>query len=214
MTTRADDKNDNDNQTALPGGLIGPAEPWNEEASTWRRPAGDGPPHVPDTALERTSLRWADGWYVVTSAPGDGPAMWRRGPFTECAKAENTLLLIAGIPADDRPPAGMPTTDAQTPPPGGGASIADPPPELLLDTGELTDRIYDRAEQICDEGQANRLYHACRRWIREVEKRPGTADHRENKNLGASGDDSPAEVKKAHDEVLAHARAYEIWGEH
>ena len=197
---------------SLPGGAVGPAEDNADRTRTWTNGAG----HRPDDKLERTALRWADGWYVVTADPTTGEATWRRGPFTDCGSAESALLkLSAGAfaPANSEPhEQGEQPADGATQTP-----IADDPDGF--DTPhDLPDTVYDRAEQICNEGQAKRLYDAFTRWHTLAEQakaeradKNADAEHCENTALGASGDASPADVREAHDLVLKAARSYDHW---
>ena len=206
-------------ETHLPGGTIGRPRTFNDRTTSWTRTAESGVEHVPDCKLERTSLRWADGWYLVTSAPGASTATWRRGPFVECANAEDALLNLAGSisdgPSDTQ---ANPTPDTAPGPDGRNPnSIEDLD---FLDHVDLPNSTYERVAQICNEGQAKRLYDACGRWLREVERQksasggpdsPPTAPHCEDMGLGASGVNSPAEARRAHDDMPAAARAYDVW---
>ena len=216
MTNAAEPRPD---ETHLPGGTIGRPRTFDDRTGSWTRTAESGLAHVPDSELKRTSLRWADGWYLVTSSPGENTATWRRGPFVECAKAEDALLnLAAGIAEEETGTGGEPTSDT-TPRPEGGET--DNTEDIhAFDHLDLPNTTYERVAQICNEGQAKRLYDACQRWLREVTRhgndpdgrnRVPTPAHCENLGLGASGSSSPAQARQTHDDMLAAAREYENW---
>ena len=201
----------------LPGGAIGPGDPNGDKTRTWTRSDPDAAPHQPDDKLERTAVRWADGWYVVTADPETAEATWRRGPFAECAQAESTLLKLAD--SANAPPAGAePTERAEAPKDGASLTGTADEPDEFETPHDLPNSVYDRAEQLCNEGHAKRLYDACTRWQLLAEQaRAGRAatsgepEHCEDAALGASGDASPADVREVRELVLKAAREYDQW---
>ena len=201
---------------SLPGGAIGPAETNADGTRTWTRASTDGAPHQPDEKLDRTAVRWTDGWYLVTADPATGEATWRQGPFTDCGSAESALLKLAD--SANTPTHAKAHEQADAPTNGATETPSTDDPDGFDTPHDLPDSVYDRAEQICNEGQAKRLYDAFTRWQALAEQtkaeradKTADAEHCENTALGASGDASPAEVRQAHDLVLEAARSYDHW---
>ena len=125
-------------QQDLPGGSIGMPTDAGHGAQLWRHPSGAG--DRVDRRLERTALRWRNGWYIVTSLKDQRTVLRREGPFGTVEAARLALERIASGKDDSW--------------------------EAVQ---ALDNRAADRIKTILHEGLAQRVQDAARSWTRSID---------------------------------------------